>query len=75
MARLFLSKGANPNARSVIGRTPLFSAVVDSQVNMVRLLVDNGADVNARDDRGTAVLRLAHNREIRRILIEHGARE
>ena len=54
LARFLLKKGANPNIRDAggfsgnpnDGRTPLMCAVKDGNVEMVKLLVSNGADVH-----------------------------
>ena len=48
--RLLLSKQANVNAKSRFGKTPLIIAASDdSGMPVVRMLVENGADVNAAD--------------------------
>jgi hypothetical protein len=52
--------GANPKAMDKRGRTPLMSAVQSRNAEAVRYLIDNGAEVNARDQlQGTALLRAA----------------
>lgn len=49
-ARALVAKGANVNARSKQGRTPLMNAAAqDGAFESVKLLVDKGADVNAAD--------------------------
>ena len=62
--------GANPNARDVGGRTPLFWAE-DPQV--VSALIQAGADVNAKDNGGCTPLFLAENPAIVSALIQAGA--
>jgi ankyrin repeat protein len=48
--RLLVSKKANVNAQSKLGKTPLIIAASDdSGMPVVRMLVENGADVNAAD--------------------------
>ena len=47
--RLLLAKGANPNTKDELGATPLFQAASngDRNTEVVRLLLQHGADVNA----------------------------
>lgn len=58
--RLLLAKGAGVNARSKVGRTPLLIAALhDGASEIVRLMIDKGADVKARDGGGLSVLQAA----------------
>jgi ankyrin repeat protein len=65
--RLMLDKGANANAVDPLGRTPLMYAVASDllPLDVVKLLVEHGADVNAKDthkqsgDSGLTVLDIA----------------
>lgn len=50
-ARELIRAGAAPNAFDAIGYTPLHHAVKNEGFEMVRLLLDAGADINARDAR------------------------
>ena len=43
----------------MFGLTPLYSAVEGNQIDMVRILIDNGADENIAEDYGTTPLSLA----------------
>ncbi|WP_396329388.1 ankyrin repeat domain-containing protein [Burkholderia anthina] len=57
---LLLQHGANPNAKRADGRTPLHVAVVaHGDPDILTPLIDAGADVDERDDRMAAPLRLA----------------
>jgi ankyrin repeat protein len=49
---LLLSRCANPNARNAHGETPLYVAVLVGDAAIVKLLIDAGADVGARENRG-----------------------
>jgi ankyrin repeat protein len=44
-----LAKGADPNAKSPYGATPLFFACDRGNLEIVKILVERGADVNVRD--------------------------
>lgn len=87
--RLLLANKANVNAKSRFGRTPLsLAASDDSGMPVVRMLVENGADVNAADyaPRGAAdvtprpnvtpllAASSSSNAEMVRYLLAHGAR-
>lgn len=57
--------------------TPLMLAVDAKSLEMVRVLVENGADLNATDRNGSTVLRRAYlkqEKEIVDYLRSHGAR-
>jgi len=56
--QILLDHGANPNAASDRGVTPLMMAVAAGKPNLelVRLLVEKHADINARDAGGRTVL-------------------
>jgi ankyrin repeat protein len=75
--RLLLSKDARVDARSQLGRTPLLiSAAYDGATEAARLLVEKGADVNARDKSGMSVLEQAafsNHIELVRLLLAKGA--
>jgi hypothetical protein len=45
---LLLRNGANPDARSTVGRSALQEAAMHNNINIVKTLLEHGADVNAR---------------------------
>jgi len=53
---LLSAPGADINALGMDGGTPLHSAALEAEVNMVKFLLDNGADVNARNEDGETSL-------------------
>lgn len=79
--KALLAKGANVNAKSPYGVTPLGFACSRGNVEMVKLLLDNGAEVNVTDTfyKTTPFNMMAmgkkQNPEIMRMLIEKGAKE
>lgn len=74
---IMLRIGADPNTRASDGLTALWMAVIMNDPKIARLLVDAGADVNARDPRdGNTPLHAAlinGSKDIAKLLIEKGA--
>jgi ankyrin repeat protein len=73
-----LAQGADINGRDRNGKTTLIHAIESAQPTMVKGLLEQGVDVNARDIRGNTALTRAmamgvYNREIIKLLIDHGA--
>lgn len=69
-----LGRGADVNARSEEGDTPLMYAAVYATSSCMKLLLDAGADPNARDRRdGTALMRSVKDLEKVRLLLARGA--
>jgi hypothetical protein len=77
--KTLLAQGADVNAKSPYGATPLFFACDRSNVEMVKLLLEKGADPNVKDTfYGASPLNWALGKgspEIIKMLIEHGAKE
>lgn len=77
--KALLEKGADVNAKSRYGATPLFFACDRSNAEMVKLLLEKGADVNIKDTfYGATPLGWAlgkGNPDIIRMLIEKGGAE
>jgi ankyrin repeat protein len=71
-----LLKGANVNAKTSDGVTPLMFASQNGHLEVVKILLFNGADVNASPDDGATALiaatRFGHE-DIMDTLIHHGA--
>jgi len=59
ICRLLIDKGAQVEAKDVVGRTPLHWAASGGRVEIVRLLCDRGAYVEARDIDGWRPLQSA----------------
>lgn len=78
LAALLLAHGANINARTAYNKTPLHSAVDKTKkegFDLVELLVEKGADVNASDNHGNTALHYIRqgNFALAKYLIGHGA--
>ncbi len=75
VAQRLLQMGANPNAKSWMGWTPLMSAETYEQINVLRqLLMHPQVDVNAQDCSGYTALMyaaLSNKCEIAAILLNH----
>jgi ankyrin repeat protein len=60
------------------GWTPLLFAAESGNLELAKLLVERGADVNAKSDDGLTVLSYAYNsnnKELVKFLKEHGAKK
>ena len=52
LVKMLLDAGADPNARSASGGTPLHTAGFTGNVTVVRMLLEAGGDANATDGKG-----------------------
>ena len=80
MVREILASGSvDKNVRDAIGETALHLAIFQSNINVVKLLLDYGFDPNAvTTGKGYTPLHnavLANNAEAARLLIQYGARK
>ncbi len=60
---LLLESGADLNATSRIGLTPLIMAAITGRVEIIRTLLDRGADATHTDDKGKTALDWATDRK------------
>ncbi|MBN1550377.1 ankyrin repeat domain-containing protein [bacterium] len=78
VAELLINHGANPNAQNTyLGETPLQSAILSNNRNIVEYLVSRGADVNLTDFSGSSPLHYAaanHHADIIKVLLQNGAK-
>jgi cell wall assembly regulator SMI1/ankyrin repeat protein/predicted DNA-binding WGR domain protein len=79
IAEMLIAAGANVNFVGQYGATPLHRVVHGKEadrVKIARLLIDRGADVNARQKHGRTVLQIAADNcsvELIQLLLKHGA--
>jgi len=59
VVKRLLANGANPNSVSMEGWTPLLAACSRSHLHVIRLLIDAGADIGHRNNRGETPLHIA----------------
>src|SRR6476620_4679866 len=75
--RTILASGFNPNTRDNMGATALHDAVWTGHVDLVRLLLDHGADPNIPHAEGLSTplhyAAIKGNAPIASMLIQHGA--
>jgi ankyrin repeat protein len=76
---LLLAKGVDVNAKSATNSTPLHDAALGGSVEVTRLLLDKGAEIEARESESDSTpLHVAAGwgrMEVVRLLIERGARK
>ena len=74
LAKVVIENGANLDAKTPDGSTPLHHAILHSENILAKLLIDNGADVNAIDNDGWVPLHYADDQlSIVELLIAKGA--
>ena len=49
MVEWLIHQGANPNSQDKLGRTPLIEAAENGMLDIIKLLIENEADINAED--------------------------
>jgi ankyrin repeat protein len=73
MAKMLLHNGADPNIKDKNGRTALMWASEHGPVELVRLLLDKGADANDGVSLFYGVLNKKHKLEVVKLLLNKGA--
>ena len=70
----YLANGANINARNELGETSLHAAAFNKRINIIQLLLDNGAKINSEDNNGYTPMDMARG-EVSVLLGKHGGKE
>lgn len=60
-AAVLLNAGADPNARAILGLTAIYFAVEKNNLDILKLLLEHGADINSADEAGDTPLMEAIN--------------
>jgi ankyrin repeat protein len=68
-----LNLGLDINALLWGGFTPLHLAIYWNKIEFAKLLIDSGADVNAKDYKGDTLLQWVKSEEMKALLKQHGA--
>ncbi|KAK6190559.1 hypothetical protein SNE40_002397 [Patella caerulea] len=75
-AQLLIGREIDVNLSNCSGKTPLFTACVNNNINIIRLLLEVGCDVNVKDHNGASALMIAVEREdmeLAELLLTRGA--
>ncbi len=79
VAEPLVKAGANIEAKDNLLQTPLERAIREGSMAYVKLLMEAGADINAKDYYGKSMLKIAremgYRDRIAALLADHGARE
>jgi ankyrin repeat protein len=70
IAAALLEKGVSPNATGIKKRTALMAAVAFDKVELVKMLLEQGADINARDEAGATALQVAQDKGSKQEIVE-----
>ncbi|KAK6183826.1 hypothetical protein SNE40_006421 [Patella caerulea] len=75
-AQLLIRREIDVNLSNCSGKTPLLTACVNNNINIIRLLLEVGCDVNVKDHMGSSALMIAVEREdmeLAELLLTRGA--
>ena len=73
IVRRLLEYGSDANIRPRDGSTPLHQASSHGSLEVARLLLSHGANVDEQDDHGRTPFQVAWSDEMRKLLLKHGA--
>lgn len=61
-------QGANKDAKDIYGWTPLFFAVKNSHLDVVKYLIYSGANKHARSNSGVSIIKYTSDKNVRDFL-------
>ena len=74
--QLLMSRGVDINLKNgKDGLTPLWEAAMDNRIEMMKVLLENGADPNIADRTGRTPIRVASGQEAKDLLLKYGAQQ
>lgn len=68
MAHVLIKNGAKVNVADHDGKTPLMNATLNGHTDLVKELVENGADINVKNKYGKCSIDMAKSFDRRKIL-------
>lgn len=75
LIRVLLRAGADINGANIDGKTVLHQAVITNNLQSVKFLIENGANVNIKDQKGhTPIFYTVENTPMYNLLLESGAK-
>ena len=73
LSNILFIKNKKINEAKLINETELIDAAKHGELENVKFLLENGADIHARDDHALSLASLIGHTEIVKLLIDHGA--
>ena len=71
---MILENDVNLEIKTYGWYTALYIAALNGHLDILKLLIEKGADVNTKDNKGKSALDVAKTPEVKALLIKHGAK-
>lgn len=72
MAKFFIDKGFHVDDKNDYGVTPLYNACSNYNIDLIKFLIANGADVHVKTTNNESLLNRPKNLEVIKILVDYG---